>query len=115
MEILKKLTGAGNIDARILGNSDFNYEISSVRVHLSAAATAAAPALVISMMASNVTASPYNVKFFSQPTKGVQDILWTPAPSEPIMAQDGIRVTWTNDAGGDAKTWGLIMLGKRRI
>lgn len=106
--IIKVATGTTASISETVGFGNLSsletWELDELKLHLSAAATAAN---TLTVTQRSHYGSQYDCKLFSQLMTTVQDLLqqWT----RPIKlnGMDRVTVAWTNDAGADAKTWGL--------
>ncbi len=85
------------------------WELDEVRLHLSAAATAA-NSLVITQRSKY--GSQYDTVLLTQAMVGVADVFYQPGRPVKLNGKDRVTVTWTNDAGADAKRWGLQTVAK---
>jgi len=102
-------TGTSDIAVVISMNnigSQAQLEFDEMKLHLSAAATAA-NTLTVNLRSKSGSA--YDAKLYSQAMVGVQDILWQPERPIKLNGRDRIAVAWTNDAAADNKTWGLLV------
>jgi hypothetical protein len=87
-------------------SSQNNWELDEIKLHLSAAVTAATTFTVT--LRSKVSAA-YDCVLFSQAMVGVQNLLWQPTRPVKMNGKDRVVCNWTNDAGADAKAYGLLI------
>lgn len=85
-------------------SSEYTWEFDELSFHLSAAATAA-NSLVVRKRSKYGSA--YDVVILTQAMVTVADVFFQPDRPIKMNGRDRLAITWTNDAGADAKIWGL--------
>lgn len=105
--IIETTSGSSNInnDLSMTGVSTADtWELDEVCLHLSAVATAANNFVV---RKRSHFGSAFDVVILTQAMNGVSDVVWQPDRPIKMNGKDRLVSTWTNDAGADAKTYGL--------
>jgi hypothetical protein len=105
--IIETTSGSSNInkDFGIAAMSTVDqWELDEVCLHLSAVATASNNFVV---QKRSHFGSAYDVVILTQAMVSVADVVWQPDRPMKMNGKDRIVCTWTNDAGADAKTYGL--------
>ncbi len=85
-------------------SSQNSWELDEIKLHLSAVATAANSLVVTQRSKLGAT---YDTVLLTTPMVGVADVLWQPDRPVKMNGKDRLTVAWTNDAGADAKAYGL--------
>lgn len=98
-----RATGSAAI-AKSVTPPDSNLSLVSVRLHLSAAGGAAEN---FTITINSNTSAVYDTVIYSQDMNAVQDLMWTPKKSVPILNGDVLDFAYANSNG---RTYGLEII-----